>query len=175
MRGLAWRQHAGGRPDAARCDATDRDLHLFDTFEGMPPPTERDRRPDGKPAAELLSTRPRRATYGRSPACDDVEAGMAETGYPPARVHFHVGPVEETMPAQAPDRSRSCAWTPTGTSRRGTNSYTSSTALSPGGVLIIDDYGFWQGARQAIDEFLEHRGARVLLLPVASGRVAVKP
>ena len=26
--------------------------------------------------------------------------------------------------------------------------------LVPGGVLIIDDYGYWQGARQATDEFL---------------------
>jgi hypothetical protein len=42
-------------------------------------------------------------------------------------------------------------------------------------VLLIDDYGFWQGARQAVDEFLEHTGARLLLLPMASGRIAVKP
>src|SRR4029078_11499904 len=29
---------------------TDRDLHLFDTFDGMPEPAEVDRRHDGKPA-----------------------------------------------------------------------------------------------------------------------------
>ena len=38
--------------------ATDRELHLFDTFEGMPPPTEEDVRPGGPSAAELLRTRP---------------------------------------------------------------------------------------------------------------------
>ena len=27
--------------------------------------------------------------------------------------------------------------------------------LRPGGVLILDDYGHWQGARQAVDEYLE--------------------
>ena len=32
-----------------------------------------------------------------------------------------------------------------------------------------------QGARQAVDEFLAHTGAPLLLLPMASGRIAVKP
>ena len=44
-----------------------------------------------------------------------------------------------------------------------------------GGVLIMDDYGFWQGARQAVDEFLDRTGERLLLVPAASGRIAVKP
>lgn len=33
---------------------TSRDLPLFDTFEGMPPPTDQDRRRNGRSAAELL-------------------------------------------------------------------------------------------------------------------------
>ncbi len=47
--------------------------------------------------------------------------------------------------------------------------------LSPGGVLIIDDYGTFQGARLAVEEFLEETGARLLLLPIGPGRIAVKP
>jgi O-methyltransferase len=43
-----------------------------------------------------------------------------------------------------------------------------------GGVLLLDDYGFWQGARNR-GRVLEHTGARLLLLPMASGRIAVKP
>jgi hypothetical protein len=39
----------------------------------------------------------------------------------------------------------------------------------------VDDYGAWQGARQAVDEFLERTGAPLLLVPVATGRIAVKP
>jgi hypothetical protein len=34
---------------------------------------------------------------------------------------------------------------------------------------------FWEGARRAIDEFLDRTGAHVLLVPMASGRIMVKP
>ena len=47
--------------------------------------------------------------------------------------------------------------------------------MPSGGVLILDDYGFWQGARDAVEEFLDRTGARLLLAPMASGRIAVKP
>ena len=29
--------------------------------------------------------------------------------------------------------------------------------VSPGGYVIIDDYGYWEGCRQALDEFLHAR------------------
>jgi O-methyltransferase len=41
--------------------------------------------------------------------------------------------------------------------------------------VIFDDYGHWAGARQAVDEFLARRDERLLLVPIASGRIAVKP
>jgi hypothetical protein len=44
-----------------------------------------------------------------------------------------------------------------------------------GGVLLIDDYGWWEGAKKAVDEFLEESGEQLLLLRMASGRIAVKP
>ncbi len=47
--------------------------------------------------------------------------------------------------------------------------------LAPGGVLILDDYGTWQGAREAADEFLRETGEPLLLTRVARGAVAVKP
>jgi O-methyltransferase len=154
---------------------TDRDLHLFDTFEGMPPPTDEDRRVDGTPAADLLATRARTKKVWAVASLDDVQAGMAETGYPASHVHFHPGMVEETVPAQAPDRIAIL--------RLDTDWYESTRheldhlydRVSPGGVVIFDDYGFWQGARRAIDEFLDRTGARLLLVPMASGRITIKP
>jgi O-methyltransferase len=42
-------------------------------------------------------------------------------------------------------------------------------------VIIIDDYDYWDGSRKAVDEFIASSGYRLLLVPVDSARVAVKP
>jgi hypothetical protein len=42
-------------------------------------------------------------------------------------------------------------------------------------VLILDDYGYWDGARKAVDEFLERTGEQLLLVRISEGRIAVKP
>jgi O-methyltransferase len=154
---------------------TDRDLYLFDTFEGMPEPTEKDRRHDGRPAVELLERSSRTAKVWAVAGLDDVRAGMAQTGYPAERIHFHAGRVEETIPAAAPAQIAVL--------RLDTDWYRSTRhelehlydRVPSGGVLILDDYGYWAGAREAVDEFLAATGARLLLAPMASGRIAVKP
>jgi O-methyltransferase len=155
--------------------ATDRELHLFDTFEGMPEPTAKDKRGDGTPASELLARSPKSSKLWAIADLDDVRAGMAETGYPEASVHYHPGRVEETVPAHAPEEIAIL--------RLDTDWYESTRheldhlydRLPSGGVLLIDDYGHWHGARQAVDEFLERTRARLLLVPMGSGRIAVKP
>jgi O-methyltransferase len=159
---------------AAR-DVTDRDLHLFDTFEGMPPPTEDDVRRGGPPAAELLATRPRTANVWAIADLEDVKAGMAQVAYPPERIHYHPGLVEDTIPAGAPEQIALL--------RLDTDWYASTKhelqhlydRVPSGGVVIIDDYDYWDGSRKAVDEFIAQTGARLLLVPMASGRIAVKP
>ncbi len=48
--------------------------------------------------------------------------------------------------------------------------------LVSGGVLIVDDYGHWKGARQAVDEYLDSTGIRLLLCRIDfTGRIAVVP
>ena len=47
--------------------------------------------------------------------------------------------------------------------------------MPPGGVVLFDDYDHWEGARRAVDEFLDRTGERLLLVPMGSGRIAVKP
>lgn len=154
----------------------DREMHLFDTFEGMPPAGQHDRRVgDGSTAAELLSTSDKSHAVWASASLDDVQAGMAEVGYPEERVFYHQGLVEETVPAQAPETISVL--------RLDTDWYDSTKhelehlyeRLSPGGVLIIDDYGHWEGSRRATDEFLAKTHEPLLLVPLNSGRIAVKP
>ena len=82
---------------------------------------------------------------------------MAETGYPADLVHFHQGMVEDTVPDQAPEEIAIL--------RLDTDWYSSTKhelehlfpRLARGGVLILDDYGHWDGARKATDEFLAER------------------
>ncbi len=157
------------------CGVKDRDLHLFDTFEGMPPPTSKDRRPSGTTAAELLETQDRDSKVWAVATLDDVRQGMAEVDYPADRIHYHQGLVEETIPAAAPGQIAIL--------RLDTDWYESTKhelehlyqMLSPGGVLIIDDYGHWEGSRLATEEFLASSGEPLLMLPLSAGRIAVKP
>jgi hypothetical protein len=104
-----------------------------------------------------------------------VQEGFAKVPYPAEKVHFVKGLVEQTIPEAAPEQISIL--------RLDTDWYESTRhelehlypRLSPGGVLLLDDYGFWKGARQAVDEFLEATGERLLLTRMASGRMAVKP
>jgi O-methyltransferase len=156
-------------------DAADRDLHLFDTFEGMPPPTEEDRRLKGASAEELMQSGPRPDLVRAVADLDDVRAGMEQTGYPRQRIHYHPGRVEDTIPAQAPERIALL--------RLDTDWYESTKhelehlyeRVTPGGVVIIDDYDYWEGARKAVDEYIAGTGAPLLLVPIDTGRIAVKP
>jgi hypothetical protein len=153
-----------------------RTLHLFDTFAGMPPPGELDRDIDGTAAAGLLAAEDRRTgdTWALSPL-EDVRANLRSTGYPEERLRFVPGRVEETIPRHAPDAIAIL--------RLDTDWYESTRheleqlfpRLAVGGVLIIDDYGHWQGARRAVDEYLAATGVRLFLARIDyTARVAIK-
>jgi O-methyltransferase len=159
----------------AETGTVDRHLYLFDTFEGMPAPTEVDRRYDGRSAAVMLADAKRTAPVWAVASLEDVQAGMAEVGYPAERIHYVKGRVEDTVPREAPERIAIL--------RLDTDWYESTRhelehlypRLTSGGILIVDDYGWWQGSRTAVDEFLEESGERLLLLRLDRGRIAVKP
>jgi O-methyltransferase len=157
---------------------TDRELHLFDTFEGMPPPTPEDTRTTetGQVTAETLLAESDKDSWMWAVAgLEDVKKVMAGTGYPSDKVHFHPGMVEETTPGQAPETIAIL--------RLDTDWYASTKhelqhlydRLSPGGVLVLDDYGDWDGARKATDEWLAETEEPIFLAPMGSGCIAVKP
>jgi predicted O-methyltransferase YrrM len=123
-----------------------RTLWAFDTFEGIPPATEAD--PDF--AIARLYTGDFRGEQA------EVEALLARLGVL-ERTRLVKGLFQETVPA-APVGAIAVLhldgdW------------YESVKVcldhlydrVSPGGVIQIDDYGHWEGARKAVDEFLARR------------------
>lgn len=153
----------------------ERDLYLFDTYEGMTAPGSRDRRGDGRSATDLLASYGKKSRVWAYASLEDVQEGFRQVPYPQEKLHFIKGPVEQTIPDKAPDRIAVL--------RLDTDWYESTAhelvhlydRLMPGGVLLLDDYGWWQGSREAVDEFLARTGARLYLARTGSGRVAIKP
>jgi hypothetical protein len=48
-------------------------------------------------------------------------------------------------------------------------------SLSESGVLIIDDYGHWEGCRKAVDEYFTEQKISLLLQRIDyTGRLAIK-
>lgn len=161
----------------------DRDIHLFDTFEGMTRPGEHDTSRYEAPALDSWSDEEGRhegvwwAGYVAPGTATEqaVREVVLSTGYPPERLHFVRGPVEETLPASAPERLALL--------RLDTDWYESTRhelehlypRLSDGGVLIVDDYGHWEGCRRAVDEYFASQAAPPLLSRVDyTARIAVK-
>jgi hypothetical protein len=163
-------------------DATDRDVYLYDTFEGMTEPTERDVTDREPPAlatweeARSRGERPWSEVFGADVFNEaSVRELLVTTGYPRERLHFVAGPVEQTLPAAAPDALALL--------RLDTDWYESTRhelvhlypRLSGGGVLIVDDYGHWQGARQAVDEYFSTEAEPLLFNRIDyTGVVAVR-
>ena len=84
---------------------------------------------------------------------------LLATGYPERAPALRPRPGgADAARAPRPARWRCCAWTPTGTSRPAPRWSTCTRGSRAGGVLIIDDYGHWEGARKAVDEYFEADG-----------------
>jgi hypothetical protein len=159
-----------------RLGVTDRELFLYDTFAGMPPPSDADTTRSGERATDLLAQGDEDSHIRAVASLEDVREAVLSVGYPKERIHFVEGLVENTLPADAPEEIAFL--------RLDTDWYSSTKhelvhlypRLTPGGVLILDDYGHWQGARRAVDEYLAENGMTVLLNRIdGTARIAVKP
>lgn len=135
LMGLALKQTGSGRT-----------LWVFDTFEGLPPPTHDD--PDFDVAKNFTGT-----CRGE---LSDVENLFRQLSIL-ERARLVKGLFQETLPTcdvgniavlhldgDWYDSVKTCL----------DNLY---DKVSPGGVIQIDDYGHWAGARKAVDQFLLRR------------------
>lgn len=158
---------------------TDRDLYLFDTYTGVTEPkliepTQEDVTFTGVAANERAQVGAADRVWLDAPL-ETVRSVMESTGYPRTRVHYVKGPVEATIPEQAPDEIALM--------RLDTDWYESTKhewqelypRVARGGIIIVDDYGHWRGSRQATDEYLAKAKVPLLLTRIDySGRLAVK-
>ena len=160
----------------AQENATDRSLYLYDTFEGMTPPTDADRSVSGAKAQTLLDNDVDRTGAWCVADIEDVQRNLASTKYPTDRLHLIKGPVESTIPEQSPAESIALL-------RLDTDWYESTlhelVHLFPrvveGGIVIIDDYGHWSGARQAVDEYLAQQPRQYYMHRIDyTGRLLIK-
>lgn len=154
-----------------------RHLYLFDTFEGMTEPTEKDIDFRGLYASTRFdnSVKEDQTSSWCYASLNSVKNVLQSIGYDNQKIHFIKGKVEETLPDKAP-QSISLL-------RLDTDWYESTRhelihlfpRLSVGGVIIIDDYGFWRGSRLATDEYIHQNNLRLLLNRIDdTGRIGVK-
>ena len=156
---------------------TSRTLWLYDTYEGMSEPTERDVNRGNRAARRRWE---RSQHHGHNEwnyaSLDEVRQNVIATGYPESRLRFVKGKVEDTLPGTLPG--------PIAILRLDTDFYESTyqelvhlyPLLVSRGVLLLDDYGHWRGARDAVDRYLAEHNPPILLDRIDySGRIAVKP
>ena len=142
---------------------------LFDTFEGLPEPdSEFDSKvakhhyedlKEGKNTSKILRSKINRGmeegkwNYG---PIDVVKNNMLYTTYPAEKINYVEGKVEHSLySVELPEKIAIL--------RLDTDWYNSTRAeleilfdrLQSGGILIVDDYCSWQGARTATDKFFE--------------------
>ena len=157
---------------------SDRQIWLYETFGGMTAPTVEDVEAGSGVTAETM--------LGQTVVGDgdnvwcvagisDAQSNVFSTGYPKGNFTFAEGDVAQTLKETFPEKISLL--------RLDTDWYESTRMelevlyprLAVGGVCIFDDYGHWQGARKAVDEYFEKLGQRLYVHPIDySGRVLIK-
>lgn len=137
----------------------DRELHLFDTFNGFT-------------KTDLEDEKGEAAAYTEKDFADTnlqkVKLNMGDS----AKIHYHVGYFPETAEGL---ETMSFAFV-----NLDADLYKPTKAgleffyprLSPGGVIFVHDYNFhWEGIRKAVDEFTTENNIPIILLPDRDGTV----
>jgi O-methyltransferase len=143
-----------------------RHLHLFDSFNGLPEPDEE---LDGHKAVQLSNGR----ASGRLQSTNVLVAGIEDSktllesiiGYPKELIHYHRGWFQDTIPRDANTIGAIALL-------RMDGDWYESTAIcikylypkvAKNGIVVIDDYGHFEGCRRAIDEFLAKEACPIFL------------
>ncbi|MFZ1799255.1 MAG: TylF/MycF/NovP-related O-methyltransferase [Chitinophagaceae bacterium] len=158
--------------------SVDRNIFLYDTFEGMSTPSDMDISYAGESAAALLSTQQKNdkdSIWCFSPI-DEVKKNIESTGYRVELLKFVQGKVEDTLLHTWPGKISLL--------RLDTDWYESTRKemeilyplLEEKGVLIIDDFGHWEGAKKAVTEYFNVQSYKPFLQRIDNtGIIMIKP
>ena len=166
-----WR---GGSSIIAKTFLTgNRNFYLFDTFKGMTEPTLHDYRVGQEPSdsARELWKRMQKVEHNEwvYASKEEVRANFKRFNLWDGTIKLIEGNVLETLKFGPLPKKISLL-------RLDTDFYDSTLfelevlwpLLTKGGVLILDDYGHWDGARRAVDEYFSAK-QRILKIPIAGG------
>ena len=155
-----------------------RKVYLFDTFAGMTLPTEHDTAAmTGEDAHALYLSK---AKESHNEFCyaslEDVKSAFKRADLLDANIIFIAGDVLSTLavPDNLPQQIAVL--------RLDTDWYESTRMeletlyprLTIGGILMVDDYGYWNGARRAVDEYFAREPRPFLQYTDGTGRAGVK-
>ena len=134
-------------------NVSDRKVYLYDTFKGMTAPTEVDVDKRGNVGFEMMEKYSDDIGWCYA-LLEEVKTTFSAHNFE-FEIEFVQGDVVETLKTTTPQAISIL--------RLDTDWYESTAAefqhlyprLSIGGVLIIDDYGAWAGARKATDEYFQ--------------------
>lgn len=157
----------------------ERKIWMYDTFDGMTEPTEDDSEIETNiSGSDLLKNTPKNTDkfnmWAYAPL-EMVKKNMKKTMFPEERIHFIEGKVEDTLSKTKPQNIALL--------RLDTDWYESTKCeleqlyplLSIGGVLIIDDYGHFSGAKKAVDEYFSKTNVKPLMNRIDyTGRLIIK-
>lgn len=156
---------------------SDRQIWMYDTYEGMSEPGEEDKDPSGGKAHDIWTKLKKEDKSGWCvSSLQEVKENLSTTKYLGDLLHFVSGKVEQTIPENMPKEKIALL-------RLDTDWYASTKhemyfmfpLLVKTGVLIIDDYGHWEGAKKAIDEYLQLNNIALFLHKVDyTARIAIK-
>lgn len=145
---------------------TSRKIYMYDTYRGMPEPTEKDFDHNKGQAAEekFKKLQSDGISEWNASSLEATKKNMQETGYNLGDICMIEGLVQDTVPNQKPQKISLL--------RLDTDFYDSTSAemrelyplLSKKGVFLVDGYGRWEGQKQAIDEYFTSNGLEPLLL-----------
>lgn len=133
----------------------DKNIWLFDTFEGMTDPEENDIDLNNNHASTMLHIP---VVLAFSPI-DEVKNNLSKSNFNKDRLRFIIGDVSETLQEKNNNPKKISIL------RLDTDWYKSTKdeliylypKLVNEGVLIVDDYGHWRGSKQAVDEYFDSK------------------